>query len=78
LPVIITKNSALAEIIIKSGAGIVIEKDEKQLAKAILKILNNPDLAKKMGERGRELVKNEFSSGKVAERFIKEYNEILE
>jgi len=78
LPVIVTKGVGISDEIEKAVAGIVIEKNEKQLSEAILKILNNPDLAKKMGEQGRELVKNEFSSGKVAERFIKEYNEILE
>jgi len=78
LPVIMTKGVGISDEIEKAVAGIVIEKNEKQLSEAILKILNNPDLAKKMGEQGRELVKNEFSSGKVAERFIKEYNKILE
>ena len=77
LPVIITKNSALAEIVIKSGAAIVIEKDEKQLAEAILKILDNPDLAKKMGEAGKQLVKTEFSSEKVAEKWIEEYRNLI-
>ncbi|MEK7162806.1 MAG: glycosyltransferase [Patescibacteria group bacterium] len=61
----------------KVGAGIVIEKDEKQLTEAILKILNNPDLAKKMGENGRKLVEKEFSCDKVAEKWTKEYNKII-
>jgi len=55
----------------------VIEKDEKQLAEAILKILDNPDLAKKMGEAGKQLVKTEFSSEKVAEKWIEEYRNLI-
>lgn len=78
LPVIITKGVGISGEIEKAGAGIVVEKDEKQLAEAVLKILNNSDLAKKMGENGRKLVEAEFSSEKVARKFIEEYNKILQ
>ena len=54
LPVVITKNVGVAPSVERAGAGIVIEKDEKQLTEAILKILENPQLAKKMGEQGEK------------------------
>ncbi len=76
LPVIITKYVGISPEIAKNSAGIVIEKKEKDLAEAILKILNNPDMAKKMGEQGRELVKKEFSPPIVADKILKLYNEI--
>ncbi|MFA5098659.1 MAG: glycosyltransferase [Candidatus Paceibacterota bacterium] len=76
LPVIITKNVGLAPEIIKSDSGLVIEKNEKELTEAILKIINNPDAAKKMGEQGRELVKREFSPLIVADKILKLYNDI--
>ena len=41
------------------------------------KFLNNSDLAEKMGKAGKKLVETEFSSDKVAERWVKEYNELL-
>lgn len=78
LPAVITKGVGISEEVKKAGAGIVVEKDEKQLAEAILKILNNPDLAKKMGENGRKLVETEFSSEKVARKFMEEYGKILQ
>jgi len=77
LPVIVTKNSGLSSIIKRDGAGLVVEKDVNQVAEAVLKILRNSELAEKMGERGRELVNNEFSGAKVAEKFLKEYNEAI-
>ena len=77
LPVVITKGVGISPSINKVGAGIVIEKNEKQLTEAILKILNNPDLAKKMGENGRKLVEKEFSCDGVAEKWIKEYNNLF-
>jgi glycosyltransferase involved in cell wall biosynthesis len=77
LPVIITKNVGIAPSVEKAAAGIVIEKSVNQLTLAILKILSNPDLAKKMGEAGRKLVETEFSSEKVAEKWMEEYKSLI-
>lgn len=77
LPVIITKYVGVAPYVSKSQAGIVIEKDEKELSEAILKILNNQNLARQMGEKGKYLVETEFSPDSVAEKFLKLYNELL-
>ena len=77
LPVVITEGVGISPSINRAGAGLVINKDEKQLTEAILKILNNPELAKKMGENGKKLVETEFSSEKVAEKWIEEYNKII-
>jgi glycosyltransferase involved in cell wall biosynthesis len=77
LPVIITKYVGISPSINKAGAGLVIEKDEKQLTEAIVKILDNPTLAEQMGKNGKKLVETEFSWPEIAESFIKEYNEII-
>lgn len=77
LPVIITKNVGIVPSVEKAGGGLVINKDEHQLAEAILKILNNSDLAKKIGENGKKLVKTEFSWPKIAEEFLEAYKGLL-
>jgi glycosyltransferase involved in cell wall biosynthesis len=77
LPVVITRGVGVSKEVETAGAGLVVEKDIEQVAEAILKFLENPAMAKKMGEAGRELVKKEFSSDNVAERFLKEYNSLL-
>ncbi|MEK9154613.1 MAG: glycosyltransferase [Patescibacteria group bacterium] len=77
LAVVVTKNVGIAPNIEKAAAGLVIEKGEKQLTEAILKILSNPELAKKIGETARQLVKIEFSWPKIANKFIKEYNNLI-
>ncbi len=78
LPVIITKYVGIAPEVVKNGAGIVIEKNEKELAEAILKILDNSDMAMGMGQRGKELVEREFSPAIVANKILKLYNDIDE
>ena len=77
LPVIITKGVGISKKVELAGAGIVVEKNTKQVVEAILKILENPRLGKKIGEAGRKLVKTEFSSEKVAEKWIEEYNDLI-
>ena len=77
LPVVITKGVGIANEVEKNGAGLVVEKEVGQVAEAILKILQNPEISKKMGENGRKLVETEFSSEKVAKKWIEEYNKLL-
>ena len=76
-PVILTEGVGISKEVKNSGAGIVIQKDEKKLAEAILKILGNQELAKKMGEAGKKLVQEEFSGEKVAERWVEAYRNIV-
>ncbi len=70
LPVIITEGVGISPEIKEAGAGIVINKDEKELAEAIAYILNNPKEADKMGKSGQGLVRKEFSAEKVVEKWI--------
>lgn len=77
LPVVVTKGVGISSYIAQAEAGIVVEKKVSQVMKAILKILENPDLSKKMGENAKKLVEEEFSSEKVAEKWIKEYNDLI-
>ena len=75
--VVITKNVGVAPSVERVGTGIVIEKNEKQLTEAILKILGNPKIAVEMGKRGRELVEKEFFWPEIVEKLMKEYNVII-
>lgn len=77
LPVVLTKGVAISGEIQNAGAGIVIEKDIKLLADAVVDLLENKDKAKKMGGRGKEFVYNNFSAEPVARRFIEEYNGVI-
>ena len=75
--VIITPEVGISPYVEKYGAGMVIEKDEKKFAEAILKVLKNPDLKKQFKAKGREMIQKEFSMDKVAEAMLAEYNKIL-
>ncbi|MEK7169271.1 MAG: glycosyltransferase [Patescibacteria group bacterium] len=75
--VVITPEVGISPYVEKYGAGMVIEKDEKKFAEAILKVLKNPDLKKQFKAKGREMIQKEFSMDKVAEAMLAEYNKIL-
>ncbi len=77
LPVVITEGVGISLSVALVGAGLVIKKDERELTDAILKILRNSDLAKKMGNQGRDVVKTEFSLAGIAERFMEVYNSLI-
>jgi glycosyltransferase involved in cell wall biosynthesis len=60
---------------VKSGEnGLLINPaDEKALAAAIIRLKDNPAERKKMGLRGREIAKADFSADKIAQKLIKVY-----
>lgn len=77
LPVVITPEVGISDIVKEAGTGLVVEKNINQVAYAILKILENTDEARAMGELGNKLVKKEFSCNKIAEKFAEEYQRII-
>ncbi|MDI6717456.1 MAG: glycosyltransferase [Patescibacteria group bacterium] len=77
LPVVVTKGVAVGLEFEKAGAGIAVEKNVQELAEAILKILKNSGLGKKMGIVGKKFVETEFSWLKITENFIKKYSDLL-
>ncbi|MEK7465657.1 MAG: glycosyltransferase [Patescibacteria group bacterium] len=74
VPVVVTEGVAIGSDVLEAKAGLVVPKDDRALADAILKILGDPVEGKKMGERGRALVAMKYSYNKIAERFIEEYS----
>ena len=77
LPVVITKGVGISKEVESAGAGLIVEKDVNQVAEAILKVLQNLETAHQMGKAGRKLVEKEFSSEKVTEKFMEEYDKII-
>ena len=73
LPVIASKVGGIPEIIENEKDGLLVEKENpKQLSKAIIKLLDNPNLAERMGANGRRKVENNYTWKKVAKEFEKE------
>ncbi|MGB9596698.1 MAG: glycosyltransferase family 4 protein [Candidatus Poribacteria bacterium] len=73
LPVVATDVAGTAELVEDGITGILVPpKDPEAISKSLAKLLLDVNLAKKMGERGRERVKNFFS----VERMVSEIENI--
>jgi glycosyltransferase involved in cell wall biosynthesis len=51
--------------------------NEEDYAKAIITLIDNPELRKKMGEYGRQRIINELSWDKVSEKLLNAYKYLL-
>ncbi|MCP4373148.1 MAG: glycosyltransferase family 4 protein [Deltaproteobacteria bacterium] len=76
VPVISTTGGALPEVV--GDAGIVVPPaDSDELAKAIIKLLDNPDMAKSLAAAGYKRVKDNFTWKKAAEKTVEAYQEAI-
>ncbi len=73
-PVVAMQEGAIPEVVEDGVTGILVPaKDPKSIAKAVNKLIVNPQLAKSMGERGKERVTKYFN----LDRMIKELEEVM-
>jgi len=78
LPVVSTNVTAIPEVVKDGENGILVPpNDPEKFAGAVNSLLDNPERMRKMGIKGRERVKENFTWEKVAERVLKYYEEIL-
>ncbi len=78
IPAVGTSAGGAGEIIQDGVTGLVVApKDPGALAQALLKLLNDPDLAKQMGRRARERVESYFTVNHQVNRISRVYDEIL-
>lgn len=78
-PVIATNVGAIPEIVDDEKTGLIVPpKNSKALAEAIVKILKDAELRKKMGENGYLKLKTDLSWDKIAEKTLNVYKNIYE
>jgi glycosyltransferase involved in cell wall biosynthesis len=78
LPVITSNKVNICQEIQQFDAGIVINCDAGELAKAIIVLLENVEIRKEYGTNGRRLVEQKFNWKIVAGQLSKEYQNILQ
>jgi 1,4-alpha-glucan branching enzyme len=78
LPVVIPK-SKWTNHLLKNENGFSYQEGEiAELRRCIRTLLNNVELRREMGRRGRELVKRELNWSNIAEEYLKIYTSVLE
>ncbi len=77
LPVIISDKVNIWREVAESGAGKVAPCDPDRFAEIILDLLDNPEMAKQMGRKGKALVKKRFQWSKIALALEDAYRSII-
>ncbi len=78
LPVVAFNVGAIPEVVVDEETGILVSpEDSEAFANAIIRLLGESRLRKKMGEAGRKRVEERFSVQKMAEEYGALYEELL-
>ena len=78
-PVVATNVGGNPEVVEEGVTGFLSPaKEPVKLAAGIIKVLNNPELARRLGEKGKQRVEEKFSLEAMVLEYLKIYHEILE
>jgi glycosyltransferase involved in cell wall biosynthesis len=79
LPVVARTAGALPEVVGDDGAGVLVPpRDARALAGAILRLLKDPELRRKMGQTARERVLKLFTWENAARQMVEVYQEAID
>ncbi len=78
LPVISTKVGGIPEFLVDNENGFIIEPGNSlQLSQKLIEILQNPELAKKMGKQGRDLTEKNLNWQIITKQVVNLYQNLL-
>lgn len=77
LSCISTKRGALGEVVDDERTALVVEPDAREIAIAMLRLLDDEDLRRRLGHSGRREVQERFSAGRMVENTIEVYEDVL-
>jgi len=77
-PIILGIDGVARELIEAAGAGIYVEPENPDdFARAVLRLKDNPSLARKMGDRGHKCVLENFSRERLAAQYLAVLEDVL-
>ena len=77
LPIVATQVGGIPEVVLNEETGLLVApKNPEALARAILRIHQDPVLARRLGDKGYEIVHEKFSAEAMARRIINIYERI--
>jgi glycosyltransferase involved in cell wall biosynthesis len=73
VPAVISRDCHFPEVA-EAGAGAVVDLDAQRVADALLRVMDDEPLRRRMGDAGRELVRSRFTWPHIAEQTINAYD----
>ncbi|MFI5088929.1 MAG: glycosyltransferase [Terriglobales bacterium] len=78
LPCVATRVGGNAEALADGQSGYIVDSDDPQaMAERILILLRDPELRRRMGQRGKETVESRFSAHSMITQLVGVYDELL-
>lgn len=77
LPCVSTSRGGLNEIVENKRTAIVVEPEPREFAQAMLRLLGNGGLRKRLGEAGRREIEKRLSAEQMVENTIRVYEDVL-
>lgn len=77
VPIVTTEVAGTRELL-ETGAGVAVEHNRSALARAMLDLILDPDRRVALGQRGRALYQERFSSDAMTRRYFCIYDHLLE
>jgi len=78
LPVVASEVGSVPEAVLDGETGLLVPAgDAAALAGAMGRLLDDPDLRRRMGERGQELARERFSAARMARDYERLYARVL-
>jgi glycosyltransferase involved in cell wall biosynthesis len=78
LPVVATEAGGIPEVVDPGRTGVLVRpKDPRALAEAIVQLLADPERRRRLGGAGRAKARAEFGHGKMVERTLTVYQQVL-
>jgi glycosyltransferase involved in cell wall biosynthesis len=72
LPVVANDSGGTCELVIDGRTGVLLHgRDPREIAAALARLLDAPELARKLGEAGRRHVERRFSMPRMAKSYRK-------
>jgi len=72
MPVVAYQSGGIPELVMHNQTGLLsYPGDISALADNLLKVLSNPDLARRLGQAGKQRASDEFAPPRVADRWLK-------
>jgi len=68
----------LAEVVEHERTALVVQPDGKEFASAMLRVMTDASLRKKLGEAGRREVQERFSAARMVDGTIQVYEDVFE
>ncbi len=77
VPVIASRVGGLPEIVTDGETGLMVSNEAGEIARAIATLMNDRELARRLGERGREMVKDRYTLAHMALCTLHEYRKVV-